>query len=303
MEQHDRAALLSLCPDLVRFAAVARLEHLSGAADELGVPQSTVSRSIARLETSVDTTLFDREGRGLRLTRHGHSFLQRVQRGLDEIAAGYRELREATDIPGEVALGFLPALGTAPVPLLVSRFRDHRPGVRFHFVQDNAERLLARLRAGDVDLCLTSPLTEEPGITNIPVAREPLRLVVPASHRLANRHAVRLKEAAREDFVMASSGYGLRQLVNELCAKAGFTPRVAFEGAEIATIRGFVAAGLGVAVLPPSPVSMSDLVDLTLTEPGAYRTVGLTRVTTRRPNPVLADFIDLVVDHAQECFV
>ncbi|MFJ9407168.1 LysR family transcriptional regulator [Streptomyces sp. NPDC101393] len=298
----SQAALVGMCPDLVRFAAVARLEHLSGAADELGVPQSTVSRSVARLEAAVGTPLFGREGRGLRLTRQGRTFLARVQRGLEEIATGCEELRQATDLPGTVALGFLPALGTAPVPLLVRWFRARHPHVRFQFVQDHAEALRERLRAGEVDLCLTSPLTDAHGITNLPVAREPLRLVVPAGHRLADRRQVRLAEAAADDFVMATSGYGLRRLVNDLCAAAGFTPRVAFEGAEIATIRGFVEAGLGVAVLPPSPVAMSGLVDLPLREPDAYRTVGITRITARTPTPIVSDFVDLVMSRAQDCF-
>ncbi|MFD7917820.1 LysR family transcriptional regulator [Streptomyces sp. NPDC059740] len=296
------APLLGLCPDLVRFAAVARREHLSEAAAELGVPQSTVSRSVARLEEAVGVRLFHREGRGLRLTRQGQAFLARAQRGLEEIATGCREVRESADAPGEVALGFLPALGTAPVPLLVSWFRARRPGVRFRFVQDNAGGLLDRLREGVVDLCLTSPLTPAPDLTHLPVAREPLRLVVPVGHRLAARRRVGLPEAAGEDFVMATSGYGLRRLVTELCTTAGFTPRVAFEGAEIATIRGFVAAGLGVAVLPPSPVALPGLVDLPLDEPAAFRTVGLARVTARPLAPAVADFVDLVTERAQECF-
>ncbi|MDI5965651.1 LysR family transcriptional regulator [Streptantibioticus silvisoli] len=298
----DRRQLMSLCPDLVRFAAVARLEHLSGAADELGVPQSTVSRSVARLERAVGCPLFDREGRGLRLTRQGRVFLGRVRTALDEIAVGADELRRATDRPGEIALGFLPALGTAPVPQLVSWFRARRPGVRFRLVQSNAEGLLARLRSGEVDLCLTSPLPDEPDVTATPVAREPLRLVVPAGHRLAGRGAVRLADAAGEDFVMATAGYGLRRLVDDLCAAAGFTPRVAFEGAEISTIRGFVAAGLGVAVLPPPSVATPGLVDLPLTEPTAHRTVGLTHVTARHRTPVTADFAAMVLTRAQECF-
>ncbi len=294
--------LLGMSPDLVRFATVARLEHLSAAAAELGTPQSTVSRSVARLEAAVGTPLFDREGRGLRLTRQGRAFLTRVQRGLEEIATGCEELRLATDMPGTVALGFLPALGSAPVPLLVSWFRTRHPQVRFQLVQDNAQGLLDRLRSGEVDFCLTSPLPDEPGITTLPVAREPLRLVVPADHRLAGRARVRLAEAEHEDFVMATSGYGLRRLVNGLCAAAGFPPRVAFEGAEIATIRGFVAAGLGVAVLPPSPVPVPGLVDLPLDDPGASRTVGLTRVTSRSRTPVVTAFMDLVTSRAQECF-
>lgn len=153
-----------------------------------------------------------------------------------------------------------------------------------------------------MDPCLTSPLLDEPGITNVPVAREPLRLVVPAGHRLARWRRVGLAETAEEDFVMAVSGHGLPRLVNGRCAATGFTPRVAFEGDQAATIRGLVAAGLGIAVLPPSPVAAPDLVELALSDPGAFRAIGLTRVTGRPVTPVVAEFVELVVRRAPECF-
>jgi len=291
-----------LCPDLLRFAAVARLEHLTGAADELGVPQSTVSRSIARVEAAVGTPLFDRERRGLRLNRPGRAFLARVQRGLGEFAAGYEEVRRITDSPGAISFGFLPALGSAPVPLLVKWFREEHPGVRFDFVQDSAANLLERLRNAEVDLCLTSPLPDEPGITARPLVHEPLRLAVPAGHRLAGCSSVRLAEAAAEHFVMASPGYGLHHLVTALCESAGFTPNAAFHGSEIATIRGFVAAGLGVAVLPPSHEEIPGITELPLEDPEAFRTIGLIHATARAPTPVVVDFAHLIARRAQDCF-
>ncbi|MEV8546771.1 LysR family transcriptional regulator [Streptomyces sp. NPDC051572] len=299
----DRLApLAGLCPDLVRFAAVARLEHLTGAADELGVPQSTVSRGIARVEAAVGTPLFDRERRGLRLNRPGRAFLVRVQRGLGEFAAGYEELRRITDSPGAISFGFLPALGSAPVPLLVKWFREEHPGVRFDFVQDSAANLLEHLRDAEVDLCLTSPLPDESDVTARPLVREPLRLAVPAGHRLAGRGSVRLAEAAAEHFVMASPGYGLHHLVTTLCESAGFTPHAAFHGSEIATIRGFVAAGLGVAVLPPAPEETPGITELPLEDPDAFRTIGLIHAGARTPTPVVVDFAILIARRAQDCF-
>lgn len=69
--------------------------------------------------------------------------------------------------------------------------------------------------------------------------------MVPDDHRLASRRRIRLAEAADETFVTLEPGYGLRRITDDLCAEAGFTPRVAFEGEEAETLRGLVAAGLG----------------------------------------------------------
>ena len=79
---------------------------------------------------------------------------------------------------------------------------------------------------------------------------EPLFLAVPAGHRLAGQQEVHLAEVADEDFVMLRQTWALRVLSDELCAAAGFVPRVAFEGDDLPVIRGFVAAGLGVAIVP-----------------------------------------------------
>jgi DNA-binding transcriptional LysR family regulator len=102
-----------------------------------------------------------------------------------------------------------------------------------------------------------------------------LRLVVPADHRLASRRRVRLAEASGELFVSLEPGYGLRRITDALCAEAGFTPRVAFEGEEAETLRGLVAAGLGVALLPPPLVPRPGVVELTVTAPRAVREIGV----------------------------
>ncbi|MDV7214623.1 LysR substrate-binding domain-containing protein [Streptomyces prunicolor] len=145
-------------------------------------------------------------------------------------------------------------------------------------------------------------MPDEPGITARPLVREPLRLAVPGRHRLAGRGSVRLAEAAAEHFVMASPGYGLHHLVTALCESAGFTPHAAFHGSEIATIRGFVAAGLGVAVLPPSREETPGITELPLEDPDAFRTIGLIHATARTPSPVVVDFSNLVARRSQDCF-
>lgn len=80
-----------LAPRLHRFVAVARAEHMTRAADEIGVPQSTLSRGIARLEADLGVTLFVRSGRTVRLTREGRTLLRHAERALAELAAGTRE--------------------------------------------------------------------------------------------------------------------------------------------------------------------------------------------------------------------
>ncbi|PSL01168.1 DNA-binding transcriptional LysR family regulator [Haloactinopolyspora alba] len=264
----------TLAPRLRMFEAVARHQHVTQAADELGVPQPTVSRALARLQDELGFRLVERRGRGVRLTRAGRVLLPHVRRALDGLGDGAAELADAA--AGRVTLAFLPTLGAEVVPALIGGFRADRPGVGFTLVQDVWETAVGHLRDGSVDLALTSPLPDEPGLRAQVLHTQPLRLVVPARHPLAGGSEVAMATVADEDFIMLKAGRGVRHLTDDLCLRAGYAPRVAFEGDEIDTVRGLVAAGLGVAVLPSAPgVPAPGTAELAITDPGAERPVGI----------------------------
>ncbi|WSM83829.1 LysR substrate-binding domain-containing protein [Actinacidiphila glaucinigra] len=265
-----------LAPRLAQFAAVARHEHVTRAAGELGVPQSTLSRAMVRLELDLGVTLFARQGRTVSLTPAGRGFLASVERALGEVERSAESVRaDADPLSGRVAFGFLHTLGPETVPALLRAFRADHPRIRFQLVQNYGEAMLAGLRAGQLDLCLTSPVPDAPDLVVRRLDEQRLRLVVPADHRLASRRRVRLAEASGELFVSLEAGYGLRRITDALCAEAGFTPRVGFEGEEAETLRGLVAAGLGVALLPPPLVPRPGVVELTVTAPRAVREIGV----------------------------
>lgn len=280
-----------LAPRLAQFAAVARHEHVTRAAQQLGMPQSTLSRAMVRLEEDLGVSLFARRGRAVRLTPAGRTFLASTERALAEVERSAESVRaDADPEAGKVAFGFLHTLGSETVPALIRGFRADHPRVRFQLVQTYGEAMLERLRAGELDLCLTSPPPEEAGLVVRRLDEQRLRLVVPADHRLAGRKRVRLEEAAGELFVSLEPGYGLRRITDDLCAQAGFTPRVAFEGEEAETLRGLVAAGLGVALLPPPAVARPGVVELSVSAPRAAREIGVAWLDGHADTPAVAAF-------------
>jgi DNA-binding transcriptional LysR family regulator len=280
-----------LAPRLSQFAGVARREHVTRAAQEMRIPQSTLSRALARLERDLGVDLFVRRGRTLALTPAGRTFLAAVERALGEVERAAEAVRSDADpASGKVAFGFLHTMGSETVPGLIRAFRAHHPGVRFSLVQNYGEAMLEHLRAGELDLCLTSPVPDEPGLVACRLDEQRLHLVVPDDHRLAARHRVRLAEAAEEAFVTLEPGYGLRHITDDLCRAAGFRPRIAFEGEEAETLRGLVAAGLGVALLPPPAVPRPGVVELAVTTPRAAREIGVAWLDGRQDTPPVAAF-------------
>jgi len=127
-------------------------------------------------------------------------------------------------------------------------------------------------------LCITSHLPSQQGVGWIELMNEEIFLAVPSGHRLANRSHIRLREVAKEAFVSLKSGYSLREQTDQLCRQVGFDPKVAFEGDELTVVRGLVAKGLGVGLIPALAWRcIDDLVPvkLRIIEPQCQRMIGV----------------------------
>ncbi|WP_034260881.1 LysR family transcriptional regulator [Actinospica robiniae] len=291
------------------FATLCETEHMGRAATELGLSQPGLSRALARIEDELGAPLFDRRGRVLTLNRFGRTFLEHAERILAEDEAGRRAVAElASPQTGIVALAFLYTVGNWLVPRLLLSFRAAYPNVRFHLVQGGNSANLRALERGEVDLVITSPRPQDPGLAWRALRTERLYLAVPADHRLAQRKRVRVEEAAPGPFIATPQGTGLRESTEQLWQQAGVEPRIAFESDDVPALRGLVAVGLGVAVLPRSRTYDGRIDDsaerwiryIPISGPNASRVLGLTWREDRWASPAVTAFRDAVAALAPE---
>jgi len=260
-------------------------------AEAYQVSQPGVSRSLSRLEAEIGTPLLRKQGRVLRPTHAGTVFKQHLDsfmHGLDDAVAAVDQLLDPES--GTVAVAFQPSLGNWLVPELIAAFRRDHPGVDFRLEQSDDALGSSLVAGGRIDLELTARRPRNPAVRWERLLSQPLGLAVPADHRLAGHRSVSLEEAAEDEFVVLRPSWELRGQSDELCAAAGFSPRVAFEADDLDVVRGFVAAGLGVAIVPTAPASgdVADAPDVQvplLTDPGAHRDVGLAWSRSRRLLP------------------
>ena len=246
------------------------------------VSQPGVSRALMRLETEVGAPLLHRTGRLLRPTMAGTVFKRHVDIVLHRLDDGLADLNELIDPEtGTVVVAFQLSLGTWLVPAMISRFREKHPRVEFRLEQSDDALGSSLVANGTVDLEFTARHPRSSEVHWEHLFDQALLLAVPPGHPLACRREVSLAEVADDDFVMLRPSWDLRRLCDDLCATANFVPRVAFEGHDLPVVRGFVAAGLGVAIVPafysearPSAPRDDELIPLT--DPGAYRQVGVT---------------------------
>jgi LysR family transcriptional regulator, transcription activator of glutamate synthase operon len=295
----DVTLVRSLAPKLALLRAVAEEGNLTRAAASVGLPQPTASRWLAALSAELGTPVIVSDGRGIRLSRAGISLAAAADRALSELASGVRQAAgEADPERGEVVVAFLYTLGEQRVPGLLRAFRQEHPHVRFTLLQGPHQELLDHVRSGRADLAFTSPLPGPGEFAGILLEEQQLMVTVPAGHRLAGRVWVRMAELAGEVLVGMKATSGLREETDKLAQAAGFTPTLAFEGEEVDTLRGLVAAGLGVALLPIAvPAPPQGVVEIPL-RPKAARRIGLIWASDRPMTPAVLAFRDFVTSRA-----
>jgi len=292
----DSDWLRLITPELAIAVAVLEEQHVRRAAERLGVPQPTVSAVMHRLADAIGTPLVQQSGRGIAATAAGRAFLPAAQEALIHLRTVYYDLQDVIDPDrGRVALGFVHSRGPRDIPRLLDAFLAAYPDISFTLKQGSAPAVLDAMRAGALDVAILAPMpapSDDLGSTVL--ADEKLYLTVAAHHRFATRRSIELRQAADETFVALRQGHGLRQVFDQLCAQAGFAPKLAFEGEEHATMRGLVAAGLGIAVLPKAGSGDHAVVDISLRDAGAHRHVGAVWQKGRRLAPAPRRFISFL---------
>jgi DNA-binding transcriptional LysR family regulator len=282
--------------DFEWLLALSEHGHVTDAAAALGTSQPTLSRALARIEAELGVRVFERVPTGVVTTADGELVLESAR----ELVASHDRLRarlanRLDPDTGVVRLAFLDSMATTLLPRLLRGFHEAAPGIKVVLSQEPAHDIRRDLDRGAAELGLTMSGPED-GYARLSVQVERLVLVVPPTHRLARRKRVDLTELADEEMVMIPPGFGHRALVDELFAEAGVTPRVSFESADLATIEGLVAAGLGLGIVPEVFAGVSGTVGVGITAPGARRTISLVWRTDRPLAPPAQRFLDHVRD-------
>ncbi|SOC55896.1 LysR substrate-binding domain-containing protein [Ornithinimicrobium cerasi] len=286
--------------DLRWFQQVADGVTLTELSDLESVSQSGISRALARLDVEVGTPLLRRSGRTLRMTRAGLDFKRHVDGALHELDDGLAAVHQLLDPEsGTVSLAFQPSLGTWLVPGLVSGFRKAHPGVDVVLTSKHLDELTPAVggRSG-VELELTTRPPQDASVRWQVLVRESLMLAVGPDHPWAHRERVDLAEAAQEAFVATHPLSHLWEVTLGLCRQAGFAPQVTLASQDLPTARAFVAAGLGVAVLPVPDAwvpTHEGLHQLPLEGGDAYRDVGIAWSTEQRMLPSARVFLEHAV--------
>ena len=278
------------------FVTAHREGTISQAARVLHLAQPSLSAQIRKLERELGSPVFARLGRRLALTPAGETFLPYAERVLAAVADGKREVRTTVGRhAGHVSMGTLPSVDAALLPKLLRNYAEERPETRIDVFESNsANEFEGQVHRGELDLAIQRLPLHRPDLACRLLVREPLLLLVPPGHRLADRLSATMEELRDEPFVVMKQGHGLRNHVFELCRAAGFEPRISLESNQLDGVREMVAAGWGLAIVPQM-LAVGSVPWLRIDSANAIREIGV----IWRPGPTFStaanDFLEFLL--------
>jgi len=225
---------------------------MSKAARQLGYAQPSLSQQIRKLEAELGAALFGRIGRGLALTEAGERLLPWAEQALEAIERGRSEVLKVTTRGAQtVTIGTVPSVDAFLLPKVLREFGKVHPEIEVNMLERRtSDDFGDMLRDGELDLAIARVPEPHGDLDAITIAREPIVLLLPPGHWLQGRRRVPLRMLQQEPFVSFNRDVGLRSKLIELCADAGFVPKITFETGQLDILREMVLAGRGFAVLP-----------------------------------------------------
>lgn len=241
------------------FIAVCEERHLTRAAERLGIQQPPLSQQIRALEGELGIKLFQRLPKGMEPTQAGLVLYEKFKLfpvQIEEAAESAR--RTARGEEGRLVIGASSSAILSPIiSRLVRRFRQSTPGVTVSLQEDNAEELVLALGQRRIDIVFTrSRTTRLADLSVRTLAEEEMLVALPSDHPLCSRagSGISLRDLSEETLILyrRPGGPGLYDAIVAACFKAGFAPNIAQEALRLPSTLNFVAAGLGVSVVPNS---------------------------------------------------
>lgn len=234
---------------LRQFLAVARLGNITRAAEELGLSQPALSRSIQRLEEELGRPLFERQPRSVVLTDAGMLFQSRAHQMLGLLDDTRAQLADDGE-SGRLRIGAIPTVAPYFLPGFLRRFAEAFPKASLVVQEDTTDNLLHRCKQGEIDLAVLALPIAAKYVETLELFTEELLLVISAGHPLATKPRVHTADIEPHPFVLLDEAHCLSDSVFSFCRQKAFQPLVVERTSQLAMVQELVALDHGVSMIP-----------------------------------------------------
>jgi LysR family hydrogen peroxide-inducible transcriptional activator len=237
--------------DLRYLVAVADTRHFGRAAELCFVSQPTLSTQLKKLEEYLGVQLIERQPKRVALTAPGVEIVARARRILeatDEVITLARSHRDP--LAGTLRVALLPTIGPYLLPRVAREIKKALPRLELRLYEYPTAAMLAKLRAGEIDLGILALPVDLDGLEARDLYNEPFMVAVSSTHPLAKRPTIRVQDLAGETLLLLEDGHCLRDQALAVCGQVGVHEKQDFRATSLETLRQMVATGAGVTLLP-----------------------------------------------------
>lgn len=234
------------------FIEVVRQGSFSKAANTLNITQPSISKMIKCLEEDLGVILLYRQTKRLELTDAGHAVLERAQ----QIVSLFQNLSGDLDgvfnlEKGKINIGLPPIASSTIFPQIFGEFNKAYPGINIQLFEFGSKRVEIGVHEGSLDVGLICSNTSKPDAYDLlPMVKDPLRIIIPPSHPLAQYSTVDFSMLSAEPFILYNEDFSLHDRIIEACAATGFEPQIICKTSQREFMIRMVEANVGIALLP-----------------------------------------------------
>jgi DNA-binding transcriptional LysR family regulator len=241
---------------LACFVAIVEEGSFTRAARRVGITQPSLSQHVRSLEEELGGAVLERLPRGVALTPAGRTLLPEARAALRAVERGRRGARAALALEsGDLEIATVLSMAVGLLPRYIRLWHERHPdvGIRLQefrhrsLLEDAVEQGVADFAIGPLPLrAWEGPLEQ--------VSWEEFVVVAPPGDPLASRRRVRLEELAEREWVLYHADHGLAGILEEVCRRAGFSPRGTVRTSQAEGAARLASAGIGPALVPDNIV-------------------------------------------------
>lgn len=236
---------------LYYFQMIARYENYRKAAEELYIAQPSLSRAIASLEKELGISLFEKNGRGVQLTKAGKLFQEYADRIIDECEIAKNKMQEMSGGGGKIDIGYVFPLASHFIPHNVRNFlnKKENQSVTFNFFQNHTSAIAKKVRSGELDVGFGGYFDNDE-FEFFPILSEEMVLITPKGHSLEEKRKISIQEVVNYPVIGYDRESWLGNYTKKLYQRLSLQPNIVVECPDEHSIAAMVSENFGIALVP-----------------------------------------------------
>lgn len=236
---------------------LAKTKHMTHAANNLYISQPALYKSIRKVESELDTTLFYKKGNELLPTDTGKIVIENSQNILKMATHMENAITATKNLnQGEVRIGFTSVVGTIYLPDLLVRFKEKYPGIQLHMIEEGGARLADMAENGELDIAIVLRPVYSEVLNEIPIVRDQIAVCVPEGHPWYDKTEITIQDFERMPFITFNEHFSVYKLIMERFRKANLRPIIEFAGADGQFLYKYALSSKMVSIMPKPMIEM-----------------------------------------------